>query len=205
MNALCENNQITIVGTINSSFSYSHACCGEHFFSFVIESSRLSDTKDYLPVVISERMMSTELYEGRTVRVVGQVRSQNIKSEEGKRKVKLFIFALQVCPTDEPDTNEAYISGFICTPPVYRKTPEGRHITDLLIAVPRHTEKHDYLPAIAWGRDATYAATLDVGTPISIFARFQSREYDKTINGVTEKRTAYELSIRMIEKGTPYE
>lgn len=204
MNALCENNQITVVGSIDSDFSFSHECLGERFYSFVIDTSRLSDTKDYLPVVISERMMSRELYEGRTVRVIGQVRSQNIK-EEGKRKVKLFIFALQVYPTDEPDTNEAYISGFICKPPVYRKTPEGRRITDLLIAVPRHTEKSDYIPSIAWGRDAAYAATLDIGTPITVFARFQSREYDKTINGVTKKRTAYELSIRMIEKGIPYE
>lgn len=205
MNALCENNQITVVGSIASDFSFSHECLGERFFQFVIETSRLSDTKDYLPTVISERMMSMELYEGMTVRVVGQVRSQNIKSEEGKRKVKVFIFALQVYPTDEPDTNEAYISGFVCKPTVYRKTPEGRHITDLLIAAPRHTEKNDYIPSIAWGRDAAYAATLDVGTPISIFARFQSREYNKTLNNVTEKRTAYELSIRMIEKGMPYE
>lgn len=205
MNALCENNQISVVGSIDSALGFSHECLGERFYSFVIDTSRLSDTKDYLPVVISERMMSMKLYEGMTVRVVGQVRSQNIKNEEGKHKVKLFIFALQVYPTDEPDTDEAYINGFICKPPVYRQTPEGRHITDLLIAVPRNTGKSDYLPSIAWGRDAAYAATLDVGTPISVFARFQSREYDKTINDVTEKRTAYELSIRMIEKGMPYE
>lgn len=204
MNALCENNQISVVGSIYSDFSFSHECAGERFFSFIIAASRLSDTKDYLPVVLSERMRTDELYEGRTVRVVGQVRSQNIM-EEGKRKVKVFIFALQVYPTDEPDTNEVYISGYVCKPPVYRSTPEGRHITDLLIAVQRHTEKSDYIPSIAWGRDAAYAATLDIGTPISVFARFQSREYDKTINDVTEKRTAYELSIRMIEKGMPYE
>ena len=204
MNALCENNQITVVGRIVSEFTCSHEFGRERFFSFTLDSSRLSDTKDYLPVVLSERMITDELYEGRTVRVVGQVRSQNI-NEEGKRKVKLFIFALQVCPTDEPDTNEAYISGYICKQPAYRKTPLGRHITDLLIAVPRNNEKSSYLPSIAWGRDAIYASTLDVGTPISVFARFQSREYDKTINDVTEKRTAYELSIRMIEKGMPYE
>lgn len=204
MNALCENNQITVVGSIDSDFSFSHECLGERFYQFVIDTSRLSDTKDYLPVVISERMITDELYEGRTVRVVGQVRSQNIKSE-GKRKVKLFIFALQVYPTDEPDTNEAYISGFVCKPPVYRQTPEGRHITDLLIAVPRNTGKSDYLPSIAWGRDAEYASTFEIGTPISAVARFQSREHFKTIDGVTETRTVYELSIRMIEKGMPYE
>ena len=205
MNALCENNQISVVGSIYSDFSFSHECAGERFFSFIIATSRLSDTKDYLPVVLSERMITDELYEGRTVRVVGQVRSQNIMEEGKKHKLKVFVFALQVYPTDEPDTNEAYISGYVCKQPVYRRTPEGRHITDLLIAVQRFSNKSDYLPSIAWGRNALYASDFDVGTPVSIYARFQSREYDKTINDVTEKRTAYELSIRMIEKGIPYE
>jgi single-stranded DNA-binding protein len=201
---LNENNKITIIGHIASDISFSHECFGERFFSFTIDSARLSGTIDSVPVIASERTLSPEITKGSNVCICGQIRSRNVR-EEGRNKVKLFIFALRVNPTDEPHMNEAYISGYICKPTTYRKTPEGRFISDLLLAVPRNTNNSDYIPCISWGRDAVYTSDFLVGAQLSFFGRFQSREHDKTINGITERRTVYEVSVCKIEKGTPNE
>ena len=206
---IIENNQVTIMGEIVSPFTFSHEVFGEGFYMVDVEVERLSDSSDVIPVMVSERLLNVdEDYKGYKIAVTGQFRSYN-RHEEKKNKLVLSVFAREWEFIEEEvenaKTNQIFLDGFICKPPVYRKTPLGREIADLLLAVNRPYGKSDYIPCIAWGRDATYAATLDVGTPISFFARFQSREYDKIINGVTEKRTAYELSIRIIEKGMPYE
>lgn len=200
-----ENNVVVVVGKIFTDLEYSHELYGEEFFNFILEVPRLSETKDYLPVTISNRLFEgMNLQVGTRVKIEGQLRSYNRKSpEEGKNKLILTIFArdMMVLSEDEvvKNPNEIFLDGFICKKPVYRTTPFGREITDLLIAVNRPYNKSDYIPVIAWGRNARFSEKLEVGDRIRLWGRVQSREYQKKLGNEVVTKVAYEVSITRME------
>ena len=199
-----ENNQVIIAGEIVSGFTYSHEVYGEGFYMVEVAVNRLSNYADYIPVMVSERLMDvTENYEGQYISVVGQFRSYN-RHEEKKNRLVLSVFAREIEFTGEPGedvkSNQIFLDGYICKEPIYRKTPLGREIADLLIAVNRSYGKSDYIPCICWGRNARYAAGFAVGEHVQIWGRIQSREYVKKLNEFeTEKRIAYEVSVSKID------
>ena len=199
-----ENNQVIIAGEIVSGFTYSHEVYGEGFYMVEVAVNRLSNYADYIPVMVSERLIDvTENYEGQYISVVGQFRSYN-RHEEKKNRLVLSVFAREIEFTGEPGedvkSNQIFLDGYICKEPIYRKTPLGREIADLLIAVNRSYGKSDYIPSICWGRNARYAAGFAVGEHVQIWGRIQSREYVKKLNEFeTEKRIAYEVSVSKID------
>ena len=199
-----ENNQVIIAGEIVSGFTFSHEVYGEGFYMVEVAVNRLSNYADYIPVMVSERLIDvTQNYEGQYICVVGQFRSYN-RHEEKKNRLVLSVFARETEFTEEPGedvkSNQIFLDGYICKEPIYRKTPLGREIADLLIAVNRSYGKSDYIPSICWGRNARYASGFEVGTHVQIWGRIQSREYVKKLNEFeTEKRTAYEVSVSKIE------
>ncbi len=197
-----QNNFIELSGEIASDFTYSHQVYGEAFYSFMLNSKRLSDTCDTLPVTISERLLTDiEAQRGQRVAVTGQLRSYNSYSE-GKTHLILTVFAKDISINNESakDVNTIVLDGFICKPPVYRTTPFKREIADILLAVNRSYGKSDYIPVICWGRNAKFASSLLVGTNIVVTGRMQSRTYQKRVseNEAVEK-TAYEVSVSKIE------
>lgn len=201
------NNNVCVVGKLASGFKFDHEVYGEGFYSAYIEVERLSKEKDILPVMVSERLldMSKDYYEKRAA-IKGQFRSFNQYGDSGKRKLVLNIFALEIEVLDDSDEredeNEICLDGYICKPPVYRETPFGREISDLLIAVNRSYGKSDYIPCIAWGRNARYASGFEAGTRVKVWGRIQSREYTKKFDEAgCEKRVAYETSIYRMERG----
>lgn len=200
-----ENNQVSIVGTIVSDFRYSHEVYGEGFYMVDVSVNRLSDFVDIIPVMISERIVDvTQNYEGETIYITGQFRSYN-RHEEKKNRLVLSVFARELEFLEEENeeykSNQIYLDGFICKEPIYRKTPLGREIADLLIAVNRSYGKSDYIPCICWGRNARFASGFEVGTHVEIWGRIQSREYVKKIDEtMTEKRIAYEVSVSKVER-----
>ena len=199
-----ENNQVIIAGEIVSGFTFSHEVYGEGFYMVEVAVNRLSNYADYIPVMVSERLIDvTENYEGQYISVVGQFRSYN-RHEEKKNRLVLSVFAREIEFTGEPGedvkSNQIFLDGYICKEPIYRKTPLGREIADLLIAVNRSYGKSDYIPCICWGRNARYAAGFAVGEHVQIWGRIQSREYVKKLNEFeTEKRIAYEVSVSKID------
>lgn len=199
------NNHISIVGKINSDFVYSHEVYGEGFYQFDVEIFRLSQTSDILPVTISERLIDrTQLPMGSLVHIVGQIRSYNNYVEsDRKNKLILTIFTRDIELLEDVEhinPNDAYLNGFICKPVVYRTTPFGREISDILLAVNRSYNKSDYIPCIAWGRNARFSGKLQVGDHIRIWGRMQSRLYQKKYeNGNVIDKIAYEVSISKIE------
>ena len=199
-----ENNQVIIAGEIVSGFTFSHEVYGEGFYMVEVAVNRLSNYADYIPVMVSERLIDvTENYEGQYICVVGQFRSYN-RHEEKKNRLVLSVFARELEFTDAPGedvkSNQIFLDGYICKEPIYRKTPLGREIADLLIAVNRSYGKSDYIPSICWGRNARYASGFEVGTHVQIWGRIQSREYVKKLNEFeTEKRVAYEVSVSKID------
>jgi len=200
-----ENNQVSIVGTIVSDFQYSHEVYGEGFYMVDVSVNRLSNFVDIIPVMVSERIVDvTKNYEGNLIYVLGQFRSYN-RHEEKKNRLVLSVFARELEfieeESDELKSNQIYLDGYICKEPIYRKTPLGREIADLLIAVNRSYGKSDYIPCICWGRNARFASGFEVGSHVEIWGRIQSREYVKKINeNETEKRIAYEVSVSKIER-----
>jgi len=201
------NNETALTGTIEEELRFSHEIYGEAFYSFVLKVMRLSDICDYINVTVSERLIQNmELHVGTSVSVSGQFRSYNNYCETGNRLI-LTVFARDIRINDEGDfenndqnPNHIYLNGFLCKPPVYRTTPFGREITDLLIAVNRAYNKSDYIPCIAWGRNARYSSSLKVGDNIRIWGRIQSREYQKRISeDETITKTAYEISVSKME------
>jgi single-stranded DNA-binding protein len=200
-----ENNTVTLVGKVFTPLEFSHELYGEKFFNFILEVPRLSETKDYLPITISNRLFEgMNLEVGTRVKIEGQLRSYNRKSpEEGKNKLILTVFArdISVVPEEEvvKNPNEIFLDGFICKKPVYRTTPLGREITDLLIAVNRPYNKSDYIPVIAWGRNARFSEKLEVGDRIRLWGRVQSREYQKKLGDEVVTKVAYEVSITRME------
>ena len=199
-----DNNQVTIVGTVDSEFTYSHEVFGEGFYMVEVAVSRLSNFSDYIPLMISERLIDTsQSYIGQKVYVTGQFRSYN-RHEELKNRLVLSVFVREIEfieeETEEMKSNQILLDGYICKDPIYRKTPLGREIADLLVAVNRSYGKSDYIPCICWGRNARFAARFEVGVHVQIWGRIQSREYVKRLNeDEVEKRTAYEVSVSKIE------
>lgn len=203
---MIENNKVSVIGEIVSGFTFSHEVFGEGFYLVDVAVNRLSDQADIIPLMISERLLNIdENYVGCTIEALGQFRSYN-RHEGTKNRLVLSIFVREVTFmeefTDYTKTNQIFLDGYICKAPIYRKTPLGREIADLLLAVNRPYGKSDYIPCISWGRNARYAASFDVGARVRIWGRVQSREYTKKISDMEcEKRIAYEVSVSKLECG----
>ena len=199
-----ENNRVTVIGTIVSDFTFSHAVFGEGFYLVDLSVSRLSEQADVIPLMVSERLMDvTRDYRGCTIEADGQFRSYN-RHEGVKNRLVLSVFVREVQFleefTDYTKTNQIFLDGYICKEPVYRKTPLGREIADLLLAVNRPYGKSDYIPCICWGRNARYAEHFKVGERCAIWGRIQSREYMKKLDEENvEKRVAFEVSVSKLE------
>lgn len=199
-----ENNLIRLAGTIVSERKLSHEVYGERFYSFDLEIPRLSENSDIIPVTVSERLLIDSKYEiGEKVVIDGQFRSYN-NYENEKNKLVLTVFVKEIRMQTEEDENvnpnEIVLNGFICKKPIYRTTPFGREIADILLAVNRAYNKSDYIPCIAWGRNARYCQNLSVGESVKIWGRIQSRQYEKKFeDGTSEMRRAYEVSVSKME------
>lgn len=201
---MIENNKVSVIGEIVSGFTFSHEVFGEGFYVVDVAVSRLSDQADIIPLMISERLINiNENYVGCTIDALGQFRSYN-RHEGPKNRLVLSIFVREItfieAFTDYTKTNQIFLDGYICKAPIYRKTPLGREIADLLLAVNRPYGKSDYIPCIAWGRNARYAGSFEVGARVRMWGRVQSREYTKKISDLEcEKRIAYEVSVSKME------
>jgi len=207
-----DNNHLVLMGKVTSEKRFSHEIYGESFYIFDMEVPRLSDTQDIIPVTISERLIPEGTLEiGKKVLIKGQFRSYNSYENE-KNKLILTVFAKDIFFEDEIESelnkeeikeivsNEVILTGYICKKPIYRQTPFGREIADLLLAVNRAYNKSDYIPAIAWGRTARFCQNLEVGTEVKVTGRVQSRTYEKKFeDGTIETRVAYEVSIGSLE------
>ena len=192
-----KNNKVYVMGEIVSDATFSHEVYGEGFYEFFVKVMRLSGQADILPVTVSERLIQGALLgKGRTICAVGQFRSYN-KLENGKSRLILTVFVRELLDeTPEKNPNNILLSGYICKPPVYRTTPFNREIADVLIAVNRAYNKSDYIPCIAWGRNARFVKNLCVGDRVAISGRIQSREYQKRYSDTDVKTmTAYEVSV----------
>ncbi len=199
-----ENNQVVIMGEIVSDFTYSHEIFGEGFYMVDVSVERLSDSIDIIPLMVSERLLDVNGdYKGMYIVVNGQFRSYN-RHEERKNKLVLSVFAREIEFVDEigenTKSNQIFLDGYICKEPIYRKTPLGREIADLLLAVNRPYGKSDYIPCICWGRNARFASNFEVGARCAVWGRIQSREYMKKLSEEQlEKRVAYEVSVSKLE------
>ncbi|MBP1756332.1 MAG: single-strand binding protein/Primosomal replication protein n [Firmicutes bacterium] len=199
-----DNNQVSVAGEVISDFTFSHDVFGEGFYVLEVVVSRLSNSYDMIPVMVSERLIDVKQdYKGKFVEVLGQFRSYN-RHEESKNKLVLSVFAREIKMVDElsenAKPNHIFLDGFVCKPPIYRKTPLGREIADVLLAVNRPYGKSDYIPCICWGRNARFAESFAVGGHVQIWGRIQSREYQKKVTEIDfEKRVAYEVSVSKLE------
>lgn len=205
-----ENNQLVLIGRVSSEKRFSHEIYGEKFYIFDLSVPRLSGNADIIPITISERLfMEDELVPGKNIVIEGQFRSYNSYQNERNRLV-LTVFAKEIkfaenqeeefVPSKDCASNEVVLDGYICKQPIYRKTPFGREIADILLAVNRAYNKSDYIPCIAWGRTARFCENLPVGTEVRIIGRVQSRQYEKKYeDGTTEIRIAYEVSVASLE------
>ena len=198
-----ENNIITLVGTIVSERTFSHEVYGEGFYSFNLEVPRLSENSDIIPVTVSERILSDEFKIGEKVVIDGQFRSyNNYENEKNKLVLTVFVKDIKILTEDMeiPNPNEICLTGFICKKPIYRTTPFGREIADILLAVNRAYNKSDYIPCIAWGRNARFCQNIEVGEKVKLWGRIQSRTYEKKFeDGTSEIRRAYEVSVSKME------
>lgn len=203
MENLMLNNKIYLEGEVISELSFSHEMYGEGFYTFNIKVPRLSDTSDILFITISERLMNDiDINIGAQVLIEGQLRSYN-KFVDGANRLILTVFArnISLCTEKSKNPNQIFLDGFICKEPVYRTTPFGREISDMLLAVNRAYNKSDYIPTIAWGRNSRFCKSLKVGDNIRVWGRLQSREYQKKISeSEVLKKVAYEVSISKMEK-----
>ncbi|HHX17928.1 MAG TPA: single-stranded DNA-binding protein [Clostridium sp.] len=202
---IIDNNMVTISGKISSEAEFSHEVYGEGFYSFILEVPRLSDSTDKICVTISERLTSKDSLEiGKYVEIEGQFRSYNNYNSTDGNKLVLTVFAREINFLEDEkkikNPNQIYLNGFVCKSPIYRTTPFGREITDILLAVNRPYNKSDYIPCIAWGRNARFSSKLEVGQNVKIWGRIQSRDYQKKLEtGETMTKTAYEVSISKME------
>ena len=208
-----DNNHLVLVGKVTSEKRFSHEIYGERFYIFDLEVPRLSDTSDFIPITISERLMNEDKMQiGNKIIVKGQFRSYNSYENE-RNKLILTVFVKDVIFEDEIEekveedellksnvSNEVILTGYICKKPIYRQTPFGREIADILLAVNRAYNKSDYIPSIAWGRTARFCQNLETGTEVKVIGRVQSRNYEKKYeDGTVEQRVAYEVSISSLE------
>lgn len=192
-----KNNKVYIFGEIVSEATFSHEVYGEGFYEFFVKVMRLSGQADILPVTVSERLIEgSDLKVGKTISAVGQFRSYN-KLEGGRSRLMLTVFVRELVDAAEGrNPNGIVLSGYICKPPVYRTTPFNREIADMLLAVNRAYNKSDYIPCIAWGRNARFVQNLKVGDRVALSGRIQSREYQKRLSETdVVTMTAYEVSI----------
>ena len=198
MNYVTEkNNKVFISGEIVSDATFSHEIYGEGFYEFFVRVMRLSGQADILPITVSERLIQDGMLgKGKAICALGQFRSYN-KLENGKSRLMLTVFVRELLPQlSDKNPNSILLSGYICKPPVYRTTPFNREIADVLVAVNRAYNKSDYIPCIAWGRNARFVKTLCVGDKIAVSGRIQSREYQKKLSETEVKMmTAYEVSV----------
>lgn len=203
---LKENNKVKLIGTIASKLTFSHEIFGEGFYLTYVSTKRLSEHNDVIPAMISERLIDvSESYMGNAIEITGHFRSHNYY-DGVKRKLLLFVFAQEIRFIEEhenyTENDQIALDGYICKTPIYRRTPMGREITDLLLAVNRPCGKTDYIPCIAWGRNARFASGFKPGERIQAQGRIQSREYKKQISECEcEIRTAYEVSIQKLTRG----
>ena len=205
-----ENNHIILVGKITDEKKFSHEIYGEKFYTFDLSVPRLSGNADIIPVTISERLFKEEdLVVDKKVKITGQFRSYNSYENE-KNRLILTVFAkdIEFLPNQEEEivaskdlvSNEVVLIGYICKQPIYRQTPFGREIADILLAVNRAYNKSDYIPCITWGRNARYCSKMEVGTEVKVVGRVQSRAYEKKHeDGTVEQKIAYEVSISNLE------
>ena len=206
-----ESNYLTLVGKVTGEKKFSHEIYGERFYIFTLAIPRLSGNADMIPITVSERLITDEmLKEGNKLLIKGQFRSYNSYENE-KNKLILTVFAKDIVELEQEEeendfvrkdmiTNEVVLIGYICKKPIYRQTPFGREIADLLLAVNRAYNKSDYIPCIAWGRNARFSQTLEVGTKVKVVGRVQSRTYEKKYeDGTAEMKVAYEVSIGSLE------
>ncbi|MEW8995968.1 single-stranded DNA-binding protein [Clostridium sp.] len=199
------NNKIYLEGKVISDLEFSHEMYGEGFYNFEFEVSRLSDTSDILVITVSERLIAgIDVSIGSELVVDGQLRSYN-KFVDGANRLILTVFARDIRQLEErgKNPNQIFLDGYICKAPVYRTTPFGREIADMLLAVNRLYNKSDYIPTIAWGRNSRFCKSLEVGDNIRIWGRLQSREYQKKVSDTeVVKKIAYEVSISKMERVT---
>ena len=205
-----ENNYLTLVGEVTGEKRFSHEIYGEKFYFFDLSIKRLSGNADIIPITVSERIVNDEMLAiGKELLIKGQFRSYNSYENERNRLI-LTVFAKDIIEVEEPEesemakkdmiTNEVVLVGYVCKKPIYRQTPFGREIADLLLAVNRAYNKSDYIPSIAWGRNARFCQNLEVGTQVKIIGRVQSRTYEKKFeDGTSETKVAYEVSIGSLE------
>ena len=205
-----ENNHIILVGKVTSDKRFSHEIYGEKFYIFDLSVPRLSGTSDIIPITVSERLMvGGDLPVGTKITVEGQFRSYNSYGE-GKNKLVLTVFAKNIEMLEDQESeieakkdfvsNEVTLIGYICKKPIYRQTPFGREIADILLAVNRAYSKSDYIPCIAWGRTARFCENMEVGTEVKVVGRVQSRQYEKKHeDGSIENKIAYEVSVSSLE------
>lgn len=203
-NIICENNVVNIVGKVMDNCVFSHEVYGEGFYNFNVEVVRLSEVADILPVTVSERLIEEGLIEiGNYVSINGQLRSYN-SYENKKTRLILTVFArdIHLATSEEArnNPNKIFLNGYVCRKPVYRTTPFGREIADILLAVNRAYSKSDYIPCITWGRNAKYAGKLETGDNIKLWGRIQSRNYQKKLDDDTVlNKVAYEVSVSKLE------
>ncbi len=196
---------MSICGTVVSEPEFSHEVYEEMFYTFLLDTPRLSNASDVIKITISEKFLIGDgIALGDNVRIEGQFRSYNNFSSIGNRLI-LTVFVKDITKLDTAEeienSNTIYLDGYICKQPIYRTTPFGREIADILLAVNRSYNKSDYIPCIAWGRNAKYAETLNVGDNVIIKGRIQSREYQKKLSETEfETKTAYEISVSKLEK-----
>ncbi len=209
-----ENNYLTLVGKVTGEKEFSHEIYGERFYTFKLGIPRLSGNQDIIPITISERLVGEDtLQEGKKLLVKGQFRSYNSYENERNRLI-LTVFAKDVMEVEEEEieeeeneiirkdtiTNEVVLVGYLCKKPIYRQTPFGREISDILLAVNRAYNKSDYIPCISWGRTARFCQNLEVGSQVKVIGRVQSRTYEKKYeDGTVQNRVAYEVSVGSLE------
>lgn len=192
-------NRVTLRGTLLSLPEFSHENHGINFFRFYLEVPRLSGAVDLLPVIAGERVINSfDLSGGEMLTVTGQIRSHNVHTE-GHRRLLIFVFAVSIAAEYGEPINEVLLEGPLCREPTYRKTPLGREICDIMLAVPRAFRRADYLPCILWGRTAQECSRLHTRDRIRIHGRLQSRIYTKVTENGAEERTAYEISALSAE------
>lgn len=198
-----DTNVVYLRGELDENMEFSHEIFGEKFFNAKIKINRLSESYDMLPLTVSERLLQDiDIKSNNKVNVIGQLRSYN-KNIDNRNRLVLTVFVREIKQVEDEnkDPNSIFLDGYICKEPIYRKTPLGREITDLLVAINRPYNKSDYIPSIVWGRNAKFAKTLKVGDRIQMWGRVQSREYEKKVeNGEAIKKVAYEVSISKIKK-----
>ena len=200
-------NRVSMVGRVDKEFNFSHECFGEDFYKATILVDRLNDTRDRIPLMVSDRLLDMDsCYAGRKIALEGELRSYNQHASvkaAGSPPMSVFVHNIRLLNGKEEkkakEEDLISIEGFLCKPPVYRVTPLGRELTQLMVSVTRNYGKNDYIPCICWGRDARFAAHFSMGDRVSIQGRIQSRDYvRRTPENGTEKKTTYEVSVKRV-------